>query len=601
MYTAKTVEGVWEITETQRFNELTLAEGAKITAPKGKGVTLAVDGVAKAMEAGTYYGDVALVVADVFDMPPSGLMRMSTQKFPFRTAICVIDGKEVTEKCIPEVVGVNYGKGGPAIYGTDDALNGIVVDGKGEYVINGAKIEFDGFGGNDFCGMGAGILTHGTVDLTVNDSEICLTSAERCCAHIGGDSTVHFNNCTIQNLSPATDRHDGTFAWQIGVRGTNRTIQLTDNGVVYYDNCYIKGNGWGVLSVDGGDRVAMTLKDSKLELSGPRSHGYGFYSIGHVFTTIDHSVVDVCGYPIFIMSQDDSMTVIKNGSLICGKEFGALINGDQGGMLQVYDSTIETGLSTFAIKGSHTDIEISNSKLKPGNGVIVQLYDNDEGGGMMSANYPIPVGVEDEYLEGRDLYSASPDDIGIEVSDCSLEGDFFNSTTNLRWYKNCEINPNAGFLPFAEGIDQDQASMGGPGGGDPEFAAMMAEMEKYKEVLNGPHNMEVWFHNTKLVGVVSSAKQEYAPDVTEIRQESREYLNHVIQTPNKTVNNGVIAHFDSSCVWVVNRECWLSRLTLEKAGVIKAPEGKKLTMFVNDVETRILPGEYKGDIHFVVE
>ena len=600
MYIAKTIEGAYEIAESLHLNELTIAEGAKVTAPKGKGVTLVVDGVAKQIAPGSYYGSVDLVVRDVFDMPPSGLMRMSTQKFPFRTAICIIDGEEVPEKSIPEAVSVNYGKGGPAIYGTDEALNGIVIDGTGKYTIDGAKIEFDGFGGNDFCGMGAGLLTHGTVDVTVNDSEICLTSVERCCAHIGGDSTVHFNDCTITNLSPATDRHDDTFAWQIGVRGTNRTIQLTDNGVVYYNNCVIKGNGWGVLSVDGGDRVAMTLIDSKLELSGPRSHGYGFYSIGHVFTTIDHSEVDVCGYPIFIMSQDHSVTEIKNGSLICGREFGALINGDKGGLLRIVDSTIDTGLSTLAIKGSHTTVEIVNSDLTPDNGVIVQLYDNDEGGGMFSANYPIPVGVEDTYLEGRDLYNLSPDDITISVSDCSVEGDFFNSTTNLRWYTNCEINPNVGFLPMAEGIDQDQAQMGGPGA-DPEFEAMMAAEKAYAEILNGPHNMELFFHNTKLVGVCSAAKQEYAPDVTEIRQESREYLNHVFQTPQKTVNNGVIVHIDSSTVWVINRECWITRLTLEQGGVVKAPEGKKLVMYVDGIETRTMPGEYQGDIHFAVE
>ena len=598
MYVSKTIEGVYEIAETQRFHELTIREGAKLTAPEGKGVTLVVDGVAKQAEPGTYYGRVELVVSDLFVMPPSGLMRMSRQKFALRAAKVIIDGEEQPAYGIPQAVGVNYGKGGPAIYATDEALNGIIVDGGGKVVIDGAKIEFDGFGGNDFCGMGAGVMALGTADVTVNDSEICLTSVERCCAHIGGDSTVHFNGCTITNLSPATDRHDDSFAWQIGVRGTNRTIQLSDNGVVYYNNCVIKGNGWGVLSVDGGDRVAMTLKDSKLELSGPRSHGYGFYSIGHVFTTIDHSQIDVCGYPIFIMSQDQSVTEIKNGSLISGREFGALINGDQGGLLKISGSTLETGLATLAIKGSHSTVEIENSVLRPGNGVIVQLFDNDEGGGMMSANYPIPVGVEDSYLEGRELCELSPDDVIVRVSNCSLEGDFFNSTTNLRWYKNCEINPNAGFLPIAEGIDQDQAMMGG---GDPEFAAMMEEANKYKEILNGPHNLELFFHNTKLIGVCSAAKQEYAPDITEIRQETREYLNHVTQTPQKTVNNGVIVHLDSGCVWVVDRECWISRLSLEPGTVLKAPEGKKLTMFVDGAETKILPGEYRGDIHFVIE
>jgi hypothetical protein len=595
MYQEKTVRDSWTVPKTTVLDELTIEKGAKIEAPEGKALTFTVNGVAHMLEPGVYKGRVALAVHDFFDMLPSGLMRYGSQKFPFRVILLVEDGKVVEEKSIPEALGKNYLTGGPAIYCMDDSLNGILVTGDGKYVIDGAKLEFDGFGGNDFIGMGAGLLTFGNAEVEVNDSDIWFTSPERCAAHIGGDSTVRFTNCTVMNLSPLDARHDTGFAWQIGVRGTNRTIQLTDNGTVYYDNCLLKGSGWGTLSVDGGISCRMILKDSHIELSGAHSHGYGAYAIGHSAIEFDHCTADVNGYPIFMMTELGSLCEVKNGSVLASPEVGALIMRDDRGILRIADSKVVTGIATVAVKGSGGSvIEFERSVLEPENGVVVSLFDNEEGGGMGALNYKIPVGVKDTYTEGRDLTSEGINDIHVKVTDMAVHGDFYNSTTDLHYYREGDFMEDTKWLPTAEGIDAEANELG-------EALPDLSESRTLSAEMQGAHNLILTFTRAKVVGAISSASQAYAGGLTVIDQANREQLNHVIQTPAPPVNNGVVAKLDKDSIWTLTQNCWLTALTVEEGAIIKAPEGRKLTVKENGEEIKVKFGNYAGSYKGVIE
>lgn len=67
---------------------------------------------------------------------------------------------------------------------------------------------------------------------------------------------------------------DGGFQLGNGVTGSNRLVQLADNGTVYYNRCKMKTNGWGVFSIDGCDVCArIYVKDCDVDLSGPRANG----------------------------------------------------------------------------------------------------------------------------------------------------------------------------------------------------------------------------------------------------------------------------------------------------------------------------------------
>lgn len=58
-------EGNCIIRETSSFTEIRIAEGARISAPEGKTLTMTVDGVGIAMDAGAYKGDIVFTVARV--------------------------------------------------------------------------------------------------------------------------------------------------------------------------------------------------------------------------------------------------------------------------------------------------------------------------------------------------------------------------------------------------------------------------------------------------------------------------------------------------------------------------------------------------------
>lgn len=60
----KLVEGRWEVTESQSFSSLTIADSASIVAPEGKYVTLTLDGTTHTIQPGSYEGDVKITVSD---------------------------------------------------------------------------------------------------------------------------------------------------------------------------------------------------------------------------------------------------------------------------------------------------------------------------------------------------------------------------------------------------------------------------------------------------------------------------------------------------------------------------------------------------------
>ena len=274
------VDGVQLVEETTTLSKLTLKEGAKLTAPEGKFVQLTVDGVGRQQAPGTYQGEVVLTVAECYHMPPHGLMLMMGRSEEFRNTAVIENNRVVEAKGVPALVQAGTITGeearGVVLSSDEEDFNGILVTGDSQYTVSDAHIDLDGHGYNDFMGCGAAITAIDNAHLTIRDSEITMSGDTRCAVHVGGDSVVHVDNCRIENHSPDDPEWMGDFSWGIGVTGTNRLVQLCDNGTVYYTNCDLKTNGWGVFSIDGCDDSAnIYVKDCRVELSGPRAHGYG--------------------------------------------------------------------------------------------------------------------------------------------------------------------------------------------------------------------------------------------------------------------------------------------------------------------------------------
>ena len=275
-----------------------------------------------------------------------------------------------------------------------------------------------------------------------------------------------------------------------------------------------------------------------------------------------------------------------------------MINGDDNSVLTIKDSDFKTGKSTFCVHGASTIIDVENTSMTAANGTIVQLMDTDQCG-MAMADFHIPVGVVDEYVEGRDLSAASlTEDVTFRLKDCAIKGNFLNSTTNIRAYRNSAIagvgefhDTVIGLLPDwdAEGDDGADA-YGGP------IAA-----RHHGDDLRGPKNLGLELTGTSIEGIISSATQKYRDGLTTIVEDNRMELTNITQTPAPTVNNGIVITMDAASSWIVTGTSHITGLTLAEGAKVAAPAGKKLTVTVDGQSVDLKPGTYAGKIVLTVE
>jgi hypothetical protein len=579
-------EGVWVVAESVALHSLAIAEGAGLATPEGKSLTMTVDSIGTAIKPGTYKGDIFLTVTERFLMPASGLMRLGKPS-EVRAAIVIDDGKFVREKSVPAIVQggkvTDKATTGVSISGCEDSFNGIIVTGNSEYTIEGVTIDFEGEGGNDFIGLGAGITCAGNSRVTINNSTVKIKGVTRSVANINHNAVVTFNNCRLSNDSPATNKMYPT--WMLGFKGSNRAIMHCDNAVAYYNNCYVSSNGWGVLSVDGGLHVRIYVKDSTIELTGPRARGYGSFSISDCFVSFDHCTLNVQGYPLLMGNSEGICNgEITGGSIVNSTVNGVVIFRDMGSELKVNKgSVLNTKLSTFIVKGSNSFLYVDNAVLNPKNGVILQLMDSDEPD-LQASRFVVPVGEVDVPIPGRDLTAANPkEDVFMTVSNMEVTGDFYNSTTDLK--ANCRKTSAVEINTMLLNMPRMDIPISLPEGAEMDIAARQ-----------GVKNLDLKFANVRVKGIISAATAVYKEDVTVIDASNNEELGAITQTAHEPVNNGVIISFDKDCVWTVTGTSYLTSLTIACGAIFKAPAGKILTMTVDGIKKRIAPGTYTGKI-----
>lgn len=596
------VEGIRLIGETTRLDTLVIREGGGLVAPEGWFVQLTVNGAGRRPGPGVYRGEVILTVARCRHMPPHGLMLMMNRSEEFRDAVVVEDNRLAEDCCVPALVRGGRVTGTQAedisIASDEESFNGILVAGDSTYAVRRARISLDGFGANDFIGVGAGIAAIDNAHVTVEDSVITMAGVTRCAVHVGGDSVVRVCRCRIENHSPDDPEWMGEFSWGIGVTGSNRLVQLCDNGTAYYTGCDLKTNGWGVFSIDGcDDAVELYVTDCRVELSGPRAHGYGAFCIGdRNVVRFAHSKIHVNGYPLLVRGMIGAARAeIVDGCQITGDRFGVLAVGDNNTRVTIADSSLITGKSTLVVKGSSTGFHIRSAVLRPGNGVVLQLMDNDEAG-MDVDEVRLPVGRTDTYLEGRDLAAIDPaQDVRLILEDLTVAGDFYNSTTNLHAERDC-VKGGVGTKPTFGGMFAPPEGVRGSFLDAPPPGGEKAPPREHDADLRGPKNLLLELRRARVEGVASSASQAYREGLRSIDEGSRLELSNVTQAAAPTVNNGVVVRLDAESTWLVTGTCYLTGLELAPHAILKGYGGKALRMEVDGAETPVEAGSYRGRI-----
>jgi hypothetical protein len=229
--------------------------------------------------------------------------------------------------------------------------------------------------------------------------------------------------------------------------------------------------------------------------------------------------------------------------------------------------------------------------MMAGNGTVLQLMDCDESG-MNKDDYKIPLYGQDKKVEGRDLTTVSPtEDVTMNLTDCQIAGNFYNSTTNLRAFRYSTVGGMGKLHDRVLGIIP-------PPPADAPSPAMMAHNGND---LKGAMNLGVNLVNTTVTGIISAAGQKYREGLGVITPQNRDELSNVTQFAQEPVNNGVVVTLDASSKWIVTGESYVTSLALAQGAVLCPEEGKKLRMTVDGVDTPVTSGTYNGTIRLSVE
>jgi len=479
-------------------------------------------------------------------------------------------------------------------------FNGIYVAG-GEYNIKNIEINFIGDGRSDFAAQGTAIVASGKGARLVLDNATINTQGVVRSGIIAKDQSnviVKNSNINVKNgllppgwLSPMNPPQMRSTLWISGMTGTTRATSILGNGTqATYINSSISFEGWGGLSTDIGDKSKLTTINCKIDNTG--NAGYGEYNNSNAITRILGCEFNIA--TIGLGSDSGAVTVgdsTREAVEALDKELGLGLTAEDLKSIPVKSTTINSGFqgvmwhgtgcaltitggttinckdTMFVDKGAYTDIQVDgaqDARLNPGNGVMMQVMDDDEP--PRDSSKGDETGGFGEYVEptgpvakdnSHDIYTAKETDALAKFSNIELKGDFYNSARG----------------------GQKISMMGGN--------------------VNCSRNLGLTFDNAKITGVITASDAlhyyngKYYP---KIGVKDMAVFNRVINTPSAAVNNGVIVNLTNGSKWTATGTSYLTRLVLDSSSSVTAEKGS-VSMTVNGNKTDIKPGQtYTGAI-----
>ncbi|MGY1495298.1 hypothetical protein ACW4TU_01400 [Streptomyces sp. QTS52] len=581
---------IWEITEITRLDELVVEDGVVLTAPEGYSLTLTVDGVETGsvldgtygwttlIAAGTYSGDIVLTPT------VEHLESFAGATFRLRQGVYVGVGGVVTENSVLSSV-----RGGTltdayassvSLTSTGEAFNGFFVTHGASYTLDSPRITFDGNGRLEYASYGAAVTGSGAdTRLVVDGADIDNRGVMRTGVIARDGANVIVKNSRIvtregvlpDDYEPGLGANMMTVPWMLGLSGNVRaTNVLGENTTSTYLNSSISSESWGVLSTDSARNSLLTAINSTVTVTG--DSGYGAYADGSsqqdiflgthfdvaTFAAVStggaisftgstrESVATMNSYLLLGLTEQELDAIEPRPSVIDSRGFGVMWHSGDGGRLDISgDTRFTTAETMFLDKGKRVTIIVDGSQgaeLSAGNGILVQIMETDDPG-TLTGVYTEPTGtpVRDTRFDTAAEHTA---DARASFVDISLTGDFYNA---MRTGKNLVLS----------------------------------------------------FRRSNVEGVVSASMSRHA--VPTITSAEWRHINHVTNTPQPAINNGVIVKLAAGSRWTVTDTSYLTRLVLDATATVQAPAGKTLTLTVNGTPTALTPGTtYSGALTLTV-
>jgi hypothetical protein len=554
-----------------------------------------------AFVAGSWRGDIVLTVTTEDDVV------WQQHTYPFRQAIYVdASGLVPAYSVLAAAVGGRVGgsaASGVSIASTGDCFDGVVVEG-GSYELNGAVITLNGAGRCDFVGYGAALLANGTGTRLVVDGAVVRNHGivrTAAIADNGATLVVKNSELSVRN-SPLPAGYIPTVnldtmedaPWMLGLNGAGdvrATNLLGNNSIAAYVSTSITSESWGVLSTDSGSDCTLVAVNSVVTNTG--DSGYGTYAIGNATEYLLGTEFNVGSYATIFTGgnatygDSDPATVASlnaSGGLgLTAQELRAIphrptvVNSRQWGFMWHADgntlaisggTVVNSPHATFLNKGSQTVVTVDGSKgarFNPGDGIIVQVMDNDD---------PGPVMVNG-VLENAGVYTQPT---GQPTKVTTFDVTAVHSSDSVFTFSDTQLNGN-----FYNGLWGGPATAGGGPGGGPAVGLNL--------VLN--------FASSQVTGVISATLAEHY--VLAIDSSNWYELGHVSNTAQAAVNNGVIVALTGGSDWTVTGTSYLTALSLDATSSVTGPRGRKVSMTVDGTATAITAdASYTGGLVLTV-
>ena len=602
----------YTVAATTTVSAVTIERGGVLTAPAGYSLTMTVNGVetGHALAAtsgadtvfvpGSWRGDIVLTVTDADDVT------WQQHVYPFRQAIYADStGLVSAYSVLAAAVGgrvTSAGAYGVRISSTGECFDGVFVNG-GRYTLERPVINLNGNGRCDFVGYGAALVANNTGTTVVVDGAVINThGAVRTAAISDNGATLVVKNSSLSvrngvlpaDYVPTVNLDTMESApWMLSIDGNVRATNLLgNNSVAAYVNSSIFSETWGALSTDSGSDCTLVAVNSVVGQTG--NDGYGTYVIGNATEYLLGTRFEVGSYasiftggsatygdsdPATVASLNTSLglgltsaelrALPSRPTVVNSRRFGFMNHQGTNTLAITGGTIVNSPHATFLNKGQQWGISVDGSKgarLNPGDGIIVQVMDNDDPGPVVvngvlenAGVYTQPAG-EPAKDPTFDVTVVHPDsDSVFSFSDIELAGDFYNG--------------------LAGGPSSAPA---GPGGG----AATGLNL-----VLN--------LASSQVAGVITATLATHFVDT--ITAANWRELGRVSNVAQPAINNGVIVALTDRSRWTVTGTSYLTALSLDATSSVTGPGRKRVTMTVDGTTTAIEPGgSYAGAIVLTV-
>lgn len=438
---------------------------------------------------------------------------------------------------------------------------------------------------------------------------------------MGGKVYPGYRNCCDQRLMVAPP-------WVLGLTGSARGMNaMGDCGTVTIVDSELCANQWGVISTDSGSDIVLTVIDTKIGTLGEGQtgdpyatrfgSGYGSYVIDDVTEYFYGATINVgtyaaviCGGNAVYASSNGSFDVHQHyfipnpekkgfvnhfGKVYPGYDVGTheepVFSGLQGkgnrtviqsdgfgfmahdwGSVTLREKTeVHSKFSTFLLKAGTVRIDVDNAVLDPGDGIVLQVMDNDD---KAVGTYFDPPWKPDGKVRPSHIY-----------------GPFFNT----------EYNEPAGY----PGIDYEAPGTAGEDRVTARIKNAAVNGDFYNAsgyVGEDARPLELIFgDNARVTGRIAPTSSihidENGNQNTHFGMEQYYHLGHLRNRVHYNGANDISLTLEGDAVWTVRDSSLLTKLVIGADASLRAPEGKTLTVSVDGKPVDCRPGmELEGQI-----